>query len=135
MRGMAEGRLAPPLGSAALASLTFAGGPSGGALPLPRSWYLGGSRPVRGQWAGFLIGDSFWMSRVELGATSVFARPVVFADFGWAGDRSDFARPGRVGSGVGIGASIFDGTLRLDIARGVWPSEGIRGMIYLEGWE
>ena len=132
-RGMVEGIASLPfLKKSLLASLTVSGGASGGSLPLQRNWFLGGSRSVRGQAIGVMSGNSFWMSQAELGTVNVFARPVLFFDAGWAGHRDDFATPGRIATGAGIGGSFFDGSLRLDIARGIWPGTAWRGSLYLE---
>jgi hypothetical protein len=73
------------------------------------------------------------MGRAELGTSFVAARPVIFFDIGWAGDRSLFAdRSVRPISGAGAGASFLDGLVRLDIARGIRPSRGWRADFYLE---
>ncbi len=76
--------------------------------------------------------NAFWMSRVELGSSFVGARPVVFYDVGWAGDRADFTNPGRPISGAGVGASFLDGLIRFDVARGIYPEKKIRANFYLE---
>jgi hypothetical protein len=60
-------------------------------------------------------------------------RPVIFGDVGWAGDRTRmFAHPGQVMSGAGIGASILDGLMRVDVSRGIRPREMWRLDLYLE---
>jgi hypothetical protein len=53
-------------------------------------------------------------------------KPVLFGDVGWAGDRKNFNAPGRLMSGVGVGASVMDGMIRLDVARGLWPQKSVR---------
>jgi len=113
-------------------ALTIAGGTTGGAAPVQRWWFLGGAHTVRGQPAGALGGNSFWLGRAELGSSFVLARPVVFADIGWAGDRSSFGTPGKPISGAGIGASFLDGMIRFDLAKGIQPSRSLRGYLYLE---
>jgi hemolysin activation/secretion protein len=113
-------------------ALTLAAGFSGGEVPIQRYWYLGGSQSVRGQASGAARGDAFWMGRVELGSSVAGARPVVFYDLGWAGDRRDFGEPGRPISGAGIGASFLDGLVRLDLARGIYPEKKIRANLYFE---
>ncbi len=113
-------------------ALTLAAGTSGGELPVQRHWYLGGSQSVRGQLGGAARGDAFWMGRVELGTSAAGARPVVFYDVGWAGDRRDFSDPGRPISGAGVGASFMDGLVRFDLARGIYPEKKIRANLYLE---
>jgi hypothetical protein len=131
-RGMVEATGTLPLFGVVLPGLTVAAGMSGGTPPLQRLWYVGGSRSARGQPPGVMVGDAFWMTQIEIGTTNAFARPVVFLDMAWAGDRNDITSPGRVASGAGVGVSLFDGSLRLDIARGIRPATGVRGALYLE---
>lgn len=113
-------------------ALTLGAGSSTGHLPSQRLWYLGGSQSIRGQTAGAQFGDAFWMGRAELGTRFVGARPVVFYDIGWAGDRRDFGDPGRPMSGAGVGASFLDGLVRFDVARGIYPEKKIRANLYVE---
>jgi hypothetical protein len=113
-------------------ALTLGAGYSGGDVPLQRLWYIGGSQSIRGQTAGAAIGDAFWMGRIELGTNAVGARPVVFYDVGWAGDRERFTDPGRPISGAGVGVSFLDGLVRFDVARGIYPGKKIRANLYLE---
>ena len=72
------------------------------------------------------------MGRIELGTSRVGARPVVFYDIGWAGDRRYFSNPGRPMSGAGVGASFMDGLVRFDVARGIFPEKKFRANLYLE---
>ena len=132
VRGMFDGTVSHGLTRRLDGALTLAAGTSAGTLPIQRAWFLGGSQTVRGQAAGAAIGDAFWMSRVELGSSLVGARPVVFYDVGWAGDRHDFRSPGRPISGAGIGASFMDGLVRFDVARGIYPEKKIRANLYVE---
>jgi hypothetical protein len=113
-------------------AITVGAGSSAGDVPIQRLWYLGGSQTVRGQQAGTFIGNAFWMGRVEVGSSFVGARPVVFYDVGWAGDRRDFSDPGRPMSGTGVGASFMDGLVRFDVARGIFPSKKVRASLYVE---
>jgi hypothetical protein len=113
-------------------ALTLGGGTSGGAVPTQRLWYLGGTQSVRGQRAGAAIGNAYWLTRVELGSSFVGARPVVFGDLGWAGDRGDWQHPGRPLSGAGVGASFMDGLVRFDVARGIYPEKKIRANLYVD---
>ncbi|CAN5602076.1 hypothetical protein BH23GEM1_BH23GEM1_03720 [soil metagenome] len=120
------------LGARAAGALTVGGGTSGGNLPVQRWWYLGGAHTVRGQSPATRAGDSYWLARGEIGSSFVLARPVLFADFGWAGDRADFSKPGTPISGAGVGASFLDGLVRFDLAKGIRPERGVRGYMYLE---
>ena len=114
-------------------ALTVSGGSSIGALPAQRLWYLGGSQTVRGQSPDVAqSGNAFWMTRVELGSNDVGARPSVFADLGWAGDRTKMSEVGRPLSGVGAGMSFLDGLFRFDVARGIYPRKQYRVDLYLE---
>jgi hypothetical protein len=113
-------------------ALTLSAGSSVGDVPVQRLWYLGGSQTVRGQTAGVQFGDAFWFGRAEFGTSRVGFRPVVFYDIGWAGDRRDFGDPGRPMSGAGVGASIMDGLVRFDVARGIYPEKKIRANLYVE---
>lgn len=120
------------LGRAA-AALTVAGGSSVGTLPPQRRWYLGGAHTVRGQFADTASsGDAFWLSRLELGTGFHAARPVIFGDIGWVGDRDRMRDVGRPLSGVGVGVSILDGLVRVDLARGIHPGRRIRADMYVE---
>lgn len=131
-RAAADFTVSQGLGSKAAAALTLGGGTSGGALPVQRWWFLGGAHTVRGQPTATRTGNSYWLARGELGSSFVLARPVLFADFGWAGDRKDFSSPGTPISGAGIGASFLDGLVRFDLAKGIRPTAGLKGYLYLE---
>src|SRR3954468_7931023 len=113
-------------------ALTLGGGTSGGSLPIQKQFFLGGVGTVRGQRAGAAIGDSFWMSSLEIGSRSVGFRKIVFADLGWAGSRTNFSHPGRPLSGAGVGASFMDGLIRLDLAKGIFPEKSVRANLYVE---
>ena len=115
-------------------ALTLAGGSSIGAVPAQRRWYLGGTRTIRGQAPDTAYsGNAFWMTRAELGWGIAGARPVVFGDLGWVGDREALDRIVRPMSGAGVGASFMDGLIRFDVARGIYPSKQWRVDLYLEG--
>ena len=131
VRGLVEATVSRGLGPVA-ASLTGAAGTSGGALPAQRHFFLGGLQTVRGQTAGTGYGESFWMSRLEVGTNRTGIRPVVFGDLGWAGPRNGWSEIGRPLSGAGVGASFLDGMIRLDLARGIHPRWQTRLDLYLE---
>jgi hypothetical protein len=130
-RGLLQTTLSHGLGGLD-AALTLGGGTSGGHLPLQKQFFLGGVQTVRGQRAGAAIGDSFWMSSLEIGTRSVGFRKIVFGDLGWAGSRDDFSHPGRPLSGAGVGASFMDGLIRLDLAKGIYPEKSFRANLYVE---
>jgi hypothetical protein len=129
-RGSVEGTITQPVGPLA-AALTGAIGSAAGRVPVQRGYYVGGLRTVRGQIPGTQTGDAFWLSRAELGTRGAGFRPVVFFDVGWAGSRRSFGQvqPQR-GAGFGLGA--LDGLLRMDIARGLYPSKAWRADLYFE---
>ena len=121
-----------PAGSAApLAAVTASAGSSVGAVPVQRLWYLGGTHTVRGQPAGTGVGDSYWFGRLELAQELNVARVALFGDAGWAGARDAFSSS-RAMSGAGVGVGILDGLLRLDVAKGIYPSTRWRTDLYLE---
>lgn len=131
-RAAADVTVSHSLGSRVDGALTLGGGTSGGALPVQRWWFLGGAHTVRGQPIATRTGNSYWLARGEIGSSFVLARPVIFADFGWAGHRADFSAPGTPISGAGVGASLLDGLVRVDVAKGIRPTSGVRGYLYLE---
>ena len=114
------------------AAITGGGGASVGDLPVQRLWFLGGSQTVRGQRAGTAAGNAYWLGRAEVGTSFVLARPVVFYDVGWAGDRTAWRNPGQPLSGAGVGVSLMDGMVRFDLSRGIAPSRDVRFDMYLE---
>jgi hypothetical protein len=115
------------------AALTLAGGSSVGALPAQRRWYLGGSQTIRGQSPDTAqSGNAFWMARAEIGQNTAGARPTIFADLGWVGNRDSVSKIVRPMSGVGVGVSFLDGLFRFDVARGIYPRKQNRVDLYLE---
>ncbi|MGI8548596.1 MAG: ShlB/FhaC/HecB family hemolysin secretion/activation protein, partial [Gemmatimonadaceae bacterium] len=135
-RGMADVTITRPVVStptgALHAALTLSGGTSVGSVPTQRLWYLGGSSTVRGQDAGVAVGDAYWLSRLELGLGTVAAKPVIFADLGWAGDRSRLTEAVVPVSGAGVGASFLDGLVRVDLAKGIRPTGGVKASLHLD---
>lgn len=102
-------------------SITVGGGSTVGEVPVQRMYFLGGTQTVRGQQAGTMIGDAYWLARAELGTSFPGVRPALFFDLGWAGDRDAWRHPGQPMSGVGVGLSMLGGLVRLDVARGIHP--------------
>jgi len=131
-RGSVQMTLSHGLGRSVDGALTLGGGTSGGHLPIQKQFFLGGVQTVRGQRAGAAIGDSFWMTSVELGTGWPGFRKIVFGDLGWAGPRTSFSNPGRPLSGAGVGASFMDGLIRIDVAKGIYPEKAIRTNLYVE---
>jgi hypothetical protein len=113
--------------------LTLSGGSSIGSLPPQRRWYLGGTHTIRGQDADTAqSGNAYWMTRLELARDNRTHRTSIFGDLGWAGDRNDFGNVGQPLSGIGYGESMFDGILRVDLSRGLYPRRQWRFDVYLE---
>ena len=131
-RAMVDVTVMHPLGGNLAAALTLSGGTSGGTVPTQRLWYLGGTSTVRGQDVGVQVGDAYWLSRLELGLGKVFARPIIFGDLGWAGDRRNWNQSVVPVSGAGVGGSFMDGLIRLDLAKGIRPTGGIQASLYLD---
>jgi hemolysin secretion/activation protein ShlB/FhaC/HecB len=115
------------------AALTTSAGSTVGDVPAQRRWYLGGTHTVRGQRGDTAMsGNAYWLGRLEMGAALQPVRPIVFGDVGWVGDRNRIQDVGRPLSGVGIGASLLDGLIRADLARGIYPQKRFRFDVYLE---
>ena len=125
-RGLADVTVSRPLFWKLSFGQTASVGTATDSVPLQRQFYMGGLRTVRGQLAGTRIGNTYWLSRSELGFGSLAAKRTVFLDLGWAGNRADFTTPGRPIAGWGFGTSFFDGLFRSDIARGIYPRKGTR---------
>ena len=114
-------------------ALTLSGGSSAGPLPIQRQYFLGGAYTVRGQYADTAqSGTAYWLGRFELGRSWSGARPIVFGDIGWVGDRGAMREVGRPLSGAGVGASFMDGLIRFDVAKGIYPRKRIRVDMYVE---
>ncbi|MEK6613145.1 MAG: ShlB/FhaC/HecB family hemolysin secretion/activation protein [Gemmatimonadota bacterium] len=107
-------------------AITTSAGSTAGTAPAQRAFQLGGLQTVRGNRPGTMSGNAFWMGRGELALNRRAVKPVLFGDVGWAGDRTNFSRPGRPMSGVGVGASVLDGMIRFDVARGLYPQKAFR---------
>ncbi|MEW5930406.1 MAG: hypothetical protein AB1941_23340 [Gemmatimonadota bacterium] len=96
----------------------LAAGTGVGDVPVQRAWQIGGATTVRGHDPAALRGESLWLARGELTRGSPTLRLSVFGDAGWAGDRGEFWS-GRPIRGAGLGVSLLDNLLRVDLARGV----------------
>lgn len=133
-RAMTELRLAHGLGGSAVASISGAAGNSIGTLPAQRAWYLGGAQTVHAHRVGALGGDAFFMARGELTKGMPLVRPVLFADWGWAGDRATLPRLRARDhlQAVGAGAAFLDGLVRLDVARALGGHRGWSVDLFVE---
>jgi hypothetical protein len=114
-------------------ALTASGGSSVGSVPMQRQWFLGGTHTIRGQSADTAMhGNAFWRGRAEFGTLIQGARPVIFGDIGWTGDRNSMSKVGLPMSGVGVGVSMLDGLMRFDVSRGINPLKQWRVDFYLD---
>ncbi len=133
-RGALELTVSHELNDRLSAGLTVAGGSSIGAVPPQKRWFLGGAHTVRGQSADTSqSGNAFWLGRLEIAKQNEGYKLSFFADLGWAGDRDAWRKVGRPLSGAGVGWSMFDGFLRFDVARGIYPAKQTRVNLYLDG--
>ncbi len=135
-RGALDATLSRGLGAGFEAAVTGSAGTSGGTLPPQRAYFIGGAHTVRGQRPSLTepgqTGNSYWLSRAELGKQLAVVRPSLFGDLGWAGDRSAWSHPGRPVSGAGVGLSVMDGLFRADLSRGIWPRKRTLLDLYFE---
>ncbi len=131
-RGIFDLTLSHPLALGTAGSLTGVAGAAAGRPPIQKLFFVGGPQTVRGIDAGSAVGDAFWVGRGELGRGSMGFRPVVFGDLGWAGSRDRWQHPGTPLAGAGVGASILDGLVRADVAKGIRPAGGVRVYLYVD---
>jgi hypothetical protein len=108
------------------------GGTSWGEPPLQRSWFMGGARTLRGYPASSAFGSSFLRGRLEVARTFDVGTFSIFGDTGWAGLRDDFDA-GDLLYGVGIGGSVLDGLIRMDLSHGLkGAAKQLRFDLYLD---
>ncbi len=127
-------RVAIPLADASWrVGLEAGGGTAWGRVPLQRNWFVGGSQSLRGYDVSTLVGTTYARGRMEV--ARVFPQAVaisVFGDVGWAGSREDLDRAQPLW-GVGIGGSLLDGLVRMDISQGLrGPARRLRFDLYLD---
>lgn len=126
--------LSRPIVGRLAGALDLRAGTSWGDLPVQRQWMLGGPATLRAFPGGALSGPAFWTARFELAYGRPAVRLIGFGDMGWAGPRSAFDS-GRPAASAGLGVSVMDGIVRMDVARvlrGRTP-ERIRVHLYLDG--
>jgi hypothetical protein len=131
-RGQATVRgLLTPGGPIAVAVAASAG-TSRGTLPVQSLFFLGGPATLRGYDGGVLAGEAFWTGRAEVANSFPAARVSLFSDIGWAGPRTAFGT-GKPLISAGVGASMLDGLIRMDLARGLRGPKGWRFDLYFDG--
>ncbi len=109
------------------------GGLSWGDVPMQRNWFLGGAHTLRGYEASVRSGPSYTRGRLEV--ARVFTEAVTisgFGDAGWAGLQEEFDA-GDLLYGAGLGFSLLDGLVRMDLSHGVkGPEKSFRFDFYLD---
>lgn len=123
-----------PLAGRLSGAVELQAGTTWGDLPVQRQYLLGGATTLRAFPGGALRGPAFWLGRAELAYGLPVVRLIGFGDLGWAGARDAFGS-GRPAASAGLGASMLDGLLRVDVARvirGRTP-ERIRVHVYFDG--
>lgn len=96
----------------------LAGGTVWGKAPRQRAWYVGGTGTLRGFRPGTASGPTFARGRLEVARTYHAVGASLFGDMGWAG-ALDYFESDHLLYGIGIGATVMDGLLRFDVARGL----------------
>jgi hypothetical protein len=107
-------------------------GESWGNPPPQRHWFLGSASTLRGYGASTLRGEAFARGRVELARVFPVASVAVFSDAGWTGEGLDAFDSSEGLVSVGLGASVLDGLVRLDVARGLREPRQTRWDFYLD---
>lgn len=125
-------RVNAPLPGGLVGGLEAATGTSLGRVPVQSLWYLGGPNTLRGYDGGTLAGEAFWRGRAEVANAFPAARVALFFDAGRAGPR-DALSIHRPLLAAGIGASFFDGLLRIDVGRALRSPTGWRVDFYTDG--
>ncbi len=131
-RYAAAGSLGVPVIGWLGVALEASAGSSAGTPPTQRHYYLGGAETLRGfpNTPDANQGTAFWLGRLEIGTLVPLARVILFGDIGWAGPRAAFTFEDPAIS-AGIGASVLDGLLRLDIARSLRGRDPDAWRVYL----
>lgn len=125
-------RVTVPLPGHLLGGIEAAAGTSGGTVPAQSRWYLGGPATLRGYGGLAATGAAFWRGRAEVANAFPAARVALFSDAGWAGPDRAFPH-GRALVSAGVGASFFDGLLRVDLARALRSPAAWRMDFYVDG--
>lgn len=94
---------------------------------------MGGPTTLRGFDASTMVGSGFTRGRMELARVFPEATAIsLFGDVGWAGSWGDFETD-DLRTAVGIGGSILDGLIRMDLSHGIrGPGKRFRVELYLD---
>lgn len=107
-------------------------GEAWGDVPLQRNWFLGGASSLRGYPASLLAGEAFGRGRLELARVLSGVSVAGFTDAGWTGRALRDLDADEALWSLGVGASVLDGLLRLDVARGLRGPRQTRWDFYLD---
>lgn len=120
-----------PLLSSVSGALEASAGLTSKDAPLQHRWYLGGANSLRGYAGSVISGEAFWRGRAEIGYGMPAIKLVGFSDVGWAGTRDQYD-VGKPLLSAGVGASMLDGIVRFDVARGLREPKGWSAMLYFD---
>ncbi len=112
--------------------MELGGGTTWGDAPEQRKWFLGGPSTLRGYEAGVRSGSTFGRARLEV--ARVYSQTITvsaFGDAGWAGFREDFESNDLLYA-AGLGASLLDGLVRMDLSQGLTGPKRFRVDLYLD---
>jgi hypothetical protein len=112
VKASVTGALSIPMGGGWSSGLEAGGGRIWGDPADYDLWLLGGSGDrLRGYSDDVLSGRSFWRARAELQRSLRLFRVALFGDWASAGGLELYS--------TGVGVSLFDGLIRMDLARGL----------------
>lgn len=124
------GRWVLPLPGEFQLALSAGGGAASSGVPPQRAFAVGGPSTLRGYPPRTRVGPCHGRARVELERTFTFGGAVAFSDGAWAGPCGAWsdARPLR---SVGVGVSLVDGFLRVEVARALDGARDARLELYV----
>ena len=130
-RAALTARTAFPIVDRWRAALEVGGGSSEGQLPAQKQFFLGGAHTLRGYGGAAAVGSTFLRARAELAYTKPEVGIAFFSDAGWAGLRNTFHTSNALHS-AGVGMTILDGLVRIDLARALRSPTGWRLELHLD---
>lgn len=113
-----------------LGGVAWAG--NGEDVPAQRRWFLGGPRSMRGFHENEIRTDDFVVTRMEVGSGFAGTRLAVFGDLAWTGLGATDASSLDAAS-MGVGGSLLDGLVRVDVARAVVGASRWKLHMYFDG--
>ena len=131
-RASLAGRLALPLPADWRLGLGAGGGLATEGMTPQRAFAVGGPTSLRGYAPRALVGPCAAHGRIELQRSFSFGGLAAFSDAAWAGTCAAL-RPSAVLRSVGLGLSLVDGLIRIDLARGLDGPRATRLDVYLDG--